>query len=78
MPNNYEYLTLLDKKSIVQSHIKAVEHTLYNLEVSEIEASASAGSSTGIYAPQISDCQLRLTALNAELNVINTAIEASE
>lgn len=67
----YTYLTDQDKAGIILSHIKSLEHTLYNLEISEIEASVIGNSETSVYAAQILESQSKIAALKQHLDLLN-------
>lgn len=66
----YNYLTGVDKQNIIESHIKALEHSLYNVEISKVEAIAS-GSDISTYDAQIADFQTRILALQDKLATVS-------
>lgn len=66
----YSYLTETDKQNIIESHIKALEHSLYNVEISKVEATAS-GLDASTYDAQITDFQTRIAALEEKLSALD-------
>lgn len=65
MAETYEYLTDDDKDSIIENHIRNLEYSLFNTEMSIIAANSVATPNTET-----------LTNLNTELSDIRTKITA--
>ena len=62
-------LTNEEKAGIIEQHLKNLEYSKYNLEVSLIEESASPTSASAATSleEQISEINLKISALKAEL-----------
>lgn len=64
-------LTAEEKIGIVEQHIKNIAYSLYNTQMSLLEANASTTKNTELIASlndQISDCGKQISALQAEID----------
>jgi hypothetical protein len=61
----YRYLEDTDKYAIVKAHIKNLEHTIYSLEVSKIEALAENTPDTA-----------QITSMDSQILASNNKIES--
>jgi hypothetical protein len=68
MAETYEYLTDDDKDSIIENHIRNLEYSLFNTEMSIIAANSVATPNAETLAnlnTELSDVRTKITALKA-------------
>ena len=71
-------LTKDEKAQIINSHIKSLAYTKYNLEIDVVQEnskSAPVASSITAFETQIQDIQGQIAALNTELTKVNALAE---
>lgn len=64
----YEYLTDAEKNEIISSHIRSHEYTIYNLEISKLEAQAE----TIVDESTINSLNAKITETQAKISALKT------